>query len=404
MHSQYDGMDLKRYTPYTSKGYQGPSMKEKSTTYLASEIEQGKYDGEPESELLREKMHQLVYKIETRRAARDKANKDVPPETPNSKTSVPTPPPPEPSQTPSNTTPPRVPKPVIGKLPPNYVPPQERTVGAQPKDDPRNFRYRAPIETEAAVERVIQAGLSSIVSIRQEDLLAIAPEYRKKVKEGVTSRRIGLDGNLLESEEPAYLLGQQGEVDSTPEAFIEEVVEFPGAELKDAELREVFFNERREPMEGDRVYVAKEAMPIRAIWAKVGDRPVHCILDWGCSIIAMSLATCNALGISFDPTRRIPLQSANGITDWTLGVAEDVPFRFTSVTAILQIHIVDSPAYDVLLGRPFEVVMEARTQGFRSGDQHITLTDPNTERVVTIPTCPREPPHFVKGDEKELRF
>lgn len=170
------------------------------------------------------------------------------------------------------------------------------------------------------------------------------------------------------------------------------------------EIREVFFNERREPKEGDRVYVAKESMPIRGIWARIGDRPVHCILDWGCSIIAMSAATCNALGIVFDPTRSIPLQSANGKSDWTLGLATDVPFRFGDVTAILQVHIADSPAYDVLLGRPFAILTQARTQDFCSGDQHLTLTDPNNERVITIPTSPREPPKFFKNDETKWRL
>ncbi|KAE9388759.1 hypothetical protein BT96DRAFT_793937, partial [Gymnopus androsaceus JB14] len=58
----------------------------------------------------------------------------------------------------------------------------------------------------------------------------------------------------------------------------------------------------------------------------------------------------------------------------------------------LQVHIVDSPAYNVLLGQPFEVLTQAQTQSFLSGDQHITLTDPNTERIITIPTVPREPP------------
>ncbi|KAE9394568.1 hypothetical protein BT96DRAFT_827501 [Gymnopus androsaceus JB14] len=142
------------------------------------------------------------------------------------------------------------------------------------------------------------------------------------------------------------------------------------------------------------IYVGRESTSIRGVTAIVGERPVHCITDWGCSIIAMSMATCNALGVMFDPTRCIPLQSANGKTDWTLGIARDVPFRFSEVTAILQVHIVDSPAYDVLLGRPFEVLTQARTQSFLSGDQHITITDPNTKKIVTIPTVPREPPKF----------
>lgn len=114
----------------------------------------------------------------------------------------------------------------------------------------------------------------------------------------------------------------------------------------------------------------------------------------------MSVATCNALGIIYDPTQCTALQSANSETEWALGIAKDVPFRFGEVTAILQVHIVDSPAYDVLLGRPFEVLTQACTQSFLSGDQHITLTDPNTKRMVMIPTVPRKPPQFQKMSER----
>ncbi|KAE9387081.1 hypothetical protein BT96DRAFT_838183, partial [Gymnopus androsaceus JB14] len=196
---------------------------------------------------------------------------------------------------------------------------------------------------------------SSLVSIRQEDLLAIAPDYRKKVKEGVTSCRIGVDGNLLDIEEPTYLLNQQSSSPATADMGTEEVLE-------------VFMNKRKELTEGDKIYVGRESMSIQGVMAVVGEYPVHCITDWGCSINAMLVAICNALGVMFDPMHCIPLQSANSKTDWTLGIARDVLFHFGNVTAILQVHIVDSPTYDVLLGCPFGVLTQARTQSFLSGD------------------------------------
>ncbi|KAE9389486.1 hypothetical protein BT96DRAFT_834828 [Gymnopus androsaceus JB14] len=138
----------------------------------------------------------------------------------------------------------------------------------------------------------------------------------------------------------------------------------------------------------DALTTVMESSSIRGLNALIGERAVHCVADSGCSIVAMSDATSNVLGLSFDPKRRIPLQSANGKTDWTLGVAKDVPFRFGDIISFLQVHIIESPAYDVLLGRPFEVLTQARVQNFLSGDQHYTLTDPNTNKVVTIPTIP----------------
>ncbi|KAJ3913869.1 hypothetical protein F5877DRAFT_83387 [Lentinula edodes] len=164
-----------------------------------------------------------------------------------------------------------------------------------------------------------------------------------------------------------------------------------------------FFTDFGDTKEGDGFYVARESHSIRAVNAIIGGRPAHCILDGGCSIVVMSDSACNAFGLAFDPEKRINLQSANGNTDWSLGLAKDVPFRFGDVVAFLQVQVVDSPAYDFILGRPFEILMQASYKNFLSGDQHLTLTDPNTHKTITIPTVPREPPRFRKEDSREYR-
>ncbi|KAJ4487448.1 hypothetical protein C8R41DRAFT_767997 [Lentinula lateritia] len=155
--------------------------------------------------------------------------------------------------------------------------------------------------------------------------------------------------------------------------------------------------------EGDGFYVARESHSIRAVNAIIGGRPAHCILDGGCSIVVMSDSACNAFGLAFDLEKRINLQSANGNTDWSLGLAKDIPFRFGDIVAFLQVQVVDSPAYDFILGRPFKILMQASYKNFLSGDQHLTLTDPNTHKTITIPTAPREPPRFRKEDSREYR-
>ncbi|KAJ4463398.1 hypothetical protein C8R41DRAFT_722034, partial [Lentinula lateritia] len=206
-----------------------------------------------------------------------------------------------------------------------------------------------------------------MVSVWQDDLLAIAPEYRKKVKDAITSRRIGVDGVLLDDMkvlEPVLMidLDPAKELNSVPVSQ-EDLVNF--------------FTDFGDAREGDGFYVAKESHSIRAVNATIGGRPAHCILDGGCSIVVMSDAACNAFGFAFDPEKRINLQSANRNTDWSLGLAKDVPFRFGDVIAFLQVQVVDSPAYDFILGRPFEILMQASYENFLSGDQHLTLTDPN---------------------------
>lgn len=216
--------------------FQGPAMMmEKASTFPVIPLEQGGHEDEPEVEAIR----QLISKFEIRRAAREKANNDIP-------DSISTPPPPEPSLLPPNPNPAHVPRPVIGKLSPNYIPSQQRIIGTPSKDDPRNLQYCAPIETEAAIRRVVQAWLSSMVSIRQDDLLAIAPEYRRKVEEIVTNRRLGVDGNPSEAEEQPYLLDRQDVALSTTNSTASEPETdvFPCAQVEKQGIRETFMNKR----------------------------------------------------------------------------------------------------------------------------------------------------------------
>ncbi|GAW09026.1 protein [Lentinula edodes] len=390
------GIEVSQHNAYTLNSYQGPSMLATAATYAL----QG--EGDPsEAAAVRD----LIFKMETRRATKDRtvaSNSSTSPLKSNAApngidknptTKLPSDPDPSKPIPPRTTVPTKPPKPIIGKLPENYVPPQERTVGVQPRDDQRNYRYRAPIETEAAVERVIQTGMSSMVSVRQDDLLAIAPEYRKKVKDSITSWRIGVDGGLLDE---AMVLEDVLMLDLDLANGMYSVPVTPES-LKN------FFTDFGDAKEGDGFYVARESHSIRAVNAMIGGRPAHCILDGGCSIVVMSDSACNAFGLAFDPEKRINLQSANGNTDWSLGLAKDVPFRFGDVVAFLQVQVVDSPAYDFILGRPFEILMQASYKNFLSGDQHLTLSDPNTHKTTTIPTVPREPPRFRKEDSREYR-
>jgi hypothetical protein len=86
---------------------------------------------------------------------------------------------------------------------------------------------------------------------------------------------------------------------------------------------------------------------------------VECILDPGCQVITMSASRCNKLGLTYDPSIRLNMQSANGNCSLSLGLVCNVPFLIFSLTFYLQVHIVQLPAYDVLLGRPFDILTES---------------------------------------------
>jgi hypothetical protein len=64
----------------------------------------------------------------------------------------------------------------------------------------------------------------------------------------------------------------------------------------------------------------------------------------------MSEDICHDLGLSYDPTICMNPTSANGEVDQSLGLSRNVPCHIADITLFLQIHIVQKPAYDILLG------------------------------------------------------
>jgi len=83
------------------------------------------------------------------------------------------------------------------------------------------------------------------------------------------------------------------------------------------------------------------------------------------------------------------MQSANGEVDCSLGLARNVPFHLNSLSFYLQVHIIQNPAYDVLLGRPFDVLLETTVMNFPNEDQTLTHHKLGTGRPLTVPMMHR---------------
>jgi hypothetical protein len=152
------------------------------------------------------------------------------------------------------------------------------------------------------------------------------------------------------------------------------------------------------PDAGD-LHVAVDSCAIRAVLPIVDNqRRVECIYDTGSQIVAMSEAICNDLHLPYDPRITINMETANGTVTPSLGLARNVPFKFGDITLYLQVHIVRAPAYDVLLGRPFDRLTECKVNNSANGDQSITIFDRNTGAELTIPTIPRGRPRQKSQD------
>jgi hypothetical protein len=304
-----------------------------------------------------------------------------------------------------------------------YMPPVNRNVAAKEKQpyakrpEPA-FKTLPPIHDPAIATKVYQRYMDTEVKLTNRELLSLSPEIRSQVRDNTTTRRLPfregntaqnyfdqdntdyeLDNmfNTITDQQPmiSTLATQHAHYRTPPEGaiIIPDKYEayyksLPHGELPDPTL----------------LMVADESASVRAISATIDhSQKTECILDPGCQIIAMSESTCNSLGIAYDPAIILNMESANGNINPSLGLARNVPFQIAKLTFYLQVHIVHSPAYDVLLGRPFDVLTESVVRNFANEDQTITIRDPNTGERITVPTLPRARkhrpcPHIKKQD------
>ena len=139
----------------------------------------------------------------------------------------------------------------------------------------------------------------------------------------------------------------------------------------------------------DTLVVAKESSALRSIFPLVNHQQhVECIIDPGSQIVAWLEEVCMELCLIYDPTIILNMQLANGEVDWSLGLAHNVLIRISDITLYVQIHIIRNTAYDILLGRTFDILTESIVRNFANEDQTLTIHDPNTGLRATIPTVP----------------
>ncbi|KAI9507497.1 hypothetical protein F5148DRAFT_958651, partial [Russula earlei] len=77
------------------------------------------------------------------------------------------------------------------------------------------------------------------------------------------------------------------------------------------------------------------------------------VLDPGSQIVAIRQDLAREIGVRINSTRRIEMEGANGITNWTLGCAEHVPMQVGGVPFKIHAYVVERAPFRLLLGRPF---------------------------------------------------
>jgi hypothetical protein len=262
---------------------------------------------------------------------------------------------------------------------------------------------------DQSIDKIIKKIMQTPVEISTEDAANASPELRRQLMRRLRNRRM-VRSNVkaylrevlstdLEPSECIEGLPEQAKIVDVEDLEMDSVFEvlkspekgLPEGSIVQKDISEQFRNELPPDERDNIIVVARVSDSLRCIFPEINNskEEVEVVVDGGSQIVAIDTLVAVGVGLTWDPETVIHMQSANGQLNKTKGLARNVPFKFGEITVYLQLHVVDRAPYQVLLGRPFDVLTKATVENFDNGDQLITVTDPNSGLKCTIPTYPR---------------
>ncbi|KAJ6566276.1 hypothetical protein B0H19DRAFT_914782, partial [Mycena capillaripes] len=298
----------------------------------------------------------------------------------------------------------------------------EEDASPEPIPLPREQVYKllAPISKPGAEKAVAEKILGASISMTSRMAMAIAPGVAKEVRKQISRTRQPrkpITNTVAMAQEVTLPFKEGEELDKRGLEFdaldIDELpkitclflsngddVNVPPGSLVGADPYEVYLSTLAEDEEPKQVYalmpkvlkelVAGTSGSLKTLYPLVaGRKHVEAITDSGSEIVSISRKVAEANMISWDPDTYIDMESANGSMTRTLGLARNVSFNFGDITIYLQAHVLDGVPYDILLGRPFEMLTESVVNNTADGKTTITIRDPSTGKRCVLPTYSR---------------
>ncbi|KAG6875242.1 hypothetical protein C0992_004590 [Termitomyces sp. T32_za158] len=268
-------------------------------------------------------------------------------------------------------------------IPNRYAPPAQKNFAAPNKRQERPYQPTAPVYDIEKSNHVFSHIMKSAVTLSVEELCSTAPNIYNQMKTALTPKRTMQetvqDADNIDDALPGFAL-------STLPPDTEESV----AKAMSVDPVETYFKLLAPEDKCAMLTITQDSQEIRSIMLTVDNKSeVEAIVDSGSQIISMSADVANKLGIIYDPTIHLNMQSTNGTLDRLLGLAKNVECTIGDLTFYLQIHILQNPAYDILLGCPFDVLAWSVVKTLSDNETTLTIMDPNTGILRTIPTFPR---------------
>ncbi|KAJ8462363.1 hypothetical protein ONZ51_g10947 [Trametes cubensis] len=268
-----------------------------------------------------------------------------------------------------------------------YAPPSQRNFAAPaskvpvpPQKNEAAYKSLVPIYDPKHAENVFKRCLEAPISLTHEELLALAPEIRHATREACSTRRVPVESEAQQSSK-TNAQRRAAFLADMPDTFFaasaasdirQTDVPPPGAIVIQDPV-ELYLRTQSEDKPRPLLCTSAEGLAIRTIEGTFqAGLKAACILDSGSAIVSMSEGLCHALGLAYDPKVILDMQSANGEVNPSLGLARNVPVKFGTIVVYLQFHIIRSPAYDAILGRPFDVLTESVVQTFGDGADSTT--------------------------------
>jgi len=288
------------------------------------------------------------------------------------------------------------------------VPPLTKVVRA---DRPRQIEKeslayitRAPIEQNNLGQDILEEILRAPLDMTVGQILGASPVVRKELgrqiakvrqipeKDKIEPKRVQFKAEVEEVEDDA----EEIELIIPPDGI--SVDELPYATFTSPQKGVIvagdpvmqYLSSLTQGETPKQLYGLRDSFALRSVYPVINNIGTEeALLDSGSQIVSMSRDTAILLGLTWNPAITINMQSAQGHIEKTLGLSKNVPFQFGEITILLQVHIINNPAYKILLGRPFDALTESEVKNERNGAQTITLTDPTSQTRVVLPTYPR---------------
>lgn len=231
------------------------------------------------------------------------------------------------------------------------------------------YHHTTGIERGVDLTGILDRGLSSSVAITMRKLLGIAPGVRKMLKELVVTKRAAAEATVLSVAVNSH---------------------FVNTSSSDAPRRAVETLLAALPPPPRGLKVGRHVETIRTIDVRLNNSVnVDAIVDEGSQIVGLNSKVWAKLGIPARADHLMEMEAANASKSFTQGLLSHLKVTVGGCDFYLQVQVVENASYNMLLGRPFHVLAEAGEKHFANGAATLTLTDPNTGAVVTVPTKAR---------------